>query len=63
MDYQVSYEHSLVSAPGEFIVYVPTQMITDVPATVPRVLLPEFIAALISDRSPTIGKIRNLKIL
>jgi hypothetical protein len=63
MDYQVSYEHSLASAPDDFIVSVPSQKITDVPATVPRALLPEFIATLIADRSPTIGRIRNLKIL
>ncbi|WP_133666029.1 hypothetical protein [Paraburkholderia sp. BL10I2N1] len=36
------------------------QLVTDVPATVPRALLPEFIAALIRQRSPRI-RIRNLR--
>lgn len=63
MDYRVSYEHSLASAPDDFIVQVPGQMITDVPASVPRALLPEFIADLIRQRSPQIGRIRNLRIL
>jgi hypothetical protein len=63
MDYRVSYEHSLASAPDSFIVQVPGQVITDVPATVPRALLPEFIADLIQQRSPRIGRIRNLRIL
>ena len=39
MDYRVSYEHSLASDPDAFIVHVPGQVITDVPATVPRALL------------------------
>jgi hypothetical protein len=63
MEIRVAYEHSLASAPEEFIVQVPSQLVTDIPANVPRALLPEFIASLIVERSPTIGKIRNLKIL
>ncbi|ASW04443.1 hypothetical protein [Paraburkholderia aromaticivorans] len=63
MDYRVSYEHSLASAPDDFIVQVPGQVISDVPASVPRALLPEFIADLIRQRSPKIGRIRNLRIL
>jgi len=63
MDYRVSYEHSLATAPGEFIVHVPSQVIMDVPATVPRALLPEFITNLILQRSPGIGRIRNLRLL
>ena len=63
MSYRVSYEHSLVSAPDEFIVHVPGQVIADVPATVPRALLPEFITDLIRQRSPQIGRIRHLRIL
>jgi hypothetical protein len=63
MDYQVSYEHSLESAPNDFIVQVPSQLVTDVPATIPRALLPEFLAELIRQRSPRIGRIRNLRIL
>jgi hypothetical protein len=59
----VSYEHSLAAAPDEFIVKVPSQVITDVPVTVPRALLPEFIADLIQQRSPRIGKIRHLRVL
>ncbi|MEM5426763.1 hypothetical protein [Paraburkholderia ferrariae] len=63
MEIRVAYEHSLASAPEEFIVQVPSQFVTDIPANVPRALLPEFISGLIVERSPTIGKIRNLRIL
>jgi hypothetical protein len=63
MEMRVSYEHSLASAPDQFIVNVPSQVVSDVPATVPRALLREFITKLIIERSPTIGKIRNLRIL
>ncbi len=63
MEIRVAYEHSLASAPEEFIVLVPSQLVTDIPANVPRALLPEFITGLIVERSPTIGKIRNLMIL
>jgi hypothetical protein len=62
MDYRVSYEHTLATAPDDFIVQVPSQVVGDVPATVPRALLPEFIANLILERSPTIGRIRSLRI-
>ena len=63
MEIRVAYEHSLATAPEEFIVQVPSQLVTDIPANVPRALLPEFIANLIVERSPAIGKIRNLRIL
>ncbi|MFT0170481.1 hypothetical protein ACLKMY_15900 [Paraburkholderia mimosarum] len=63
MEIRVSYEHSLASAPEEFIVLVPSQVIADVPANLPRALLPEYLVNLIVERSPSIGKIRNLKIL
>lgn len=63
MEIRVAYEHSLASAPEEFIVQVPSQLVTDIPANVPRALLPEFITNLIVERSPSIGKIRNLPIL
>lgn len=63
MEIRVSYEHSLVSAPEEFIVNVPSQLVTDVPSNIPRALLPEFIVRLLLERSPTIGQIRNLRIL
>ncbi|TDG02615.1 hypothetical protein E1N52_38915 [Paraburkholderia guartelaensis] len=63
MDIRVSYEHSLASAPDEFIANVASQVVTNIPANMPRVLLPEFIANLIVKRSPAIGKIRNLRIL
>jgi hypothetical protein len=63
MDYQGTYEHSLRSAPDVFIVHVPSQMVCNVPATVPRALLPEFIIKLILERSPSIGRIRNLRII
>jgi hypothetical protein len=63
MDYRVSYEHSLKSEPDEFIAQVPSQLVRDVPANVPRALLPEYITNLILERSPTIGRIRNLRVL
>ncbi|MGY6128020.1 hypothetical protein ACW9YV_21920 (plasmid) [Paraburkholderia strydomiana] len=63
MEYRVSYEHSLASAPNDFVVQVPSQLVTDVPVTVPRALLPEFLVDLIRQRSPQIGRIRNLLVL
>ncbi|ONC71217.1 hypothetical protein [Burkholderia pseudomallei] len=63
MDYRVSYEHSLKSEPDAFIVQVPSQLVQDVPGNIPRALLPEYINDLILQRSPTIGRIRNLRIL
>ena len=63
MDYHVSYEHSLKSAPDDFIVHVPSQLVDDVPANVLRALLPEYITELILERSPQIEKIRHLRIL
>jgi hypothetical protein len=63
MDYRVSYEHSLKNAPNEFIVQVPSQLVEDIPANVPRALLPEYITDLILTRSPQIGRIRYLRIL
>jgi hypothetical protein len=63
MEYRVSYEHSLASAPDDYIVNVPSQLVDDVPANIPRALLPEYITDLIRQRSPQIGKIRSLRIL
>ncbi|WP_035551528.1 hypothetical protein [Burkholderia sp. 9120] len=63
MENRVSYEHSLASGPDNFIAQVPSQVVTDVPANIPRALLPEFIADLIRQRSPGIGRIRDLRIL
>lgn len=63
MEYRVSYEHSLATAPADFIAQVPSQLVTDVPASIPRELLPEFITKLILQRSPGIGRIRNLRII
>jgi hypothetical protein len=63
MDYRVSYEHSLKREPDAFIVQVPTQLVEGVPPEVPRALLPEYITNLILERSPSIGKIRNLRVL
>jgi hypothetical protein len=63
MDYRVSYEHSLKNEPDDFIVSVPSQLVEGVPASVPRALLPEYIADIIATRSPEIGKIRHLRIL
>jgi hypothetical protein len=63
MDYRVSYEHSLQSAPDAFIAQVSSQFVEGIPANLPRALPPEYITQLILQRSPTIGKIRNLRIL
>ncbi|MFM0034524.1 hypothetical protein PQQ53_03325 [Paraburkholderia strydomiana] len=63
MEYRVSYEHSLASAPNDFIARIASQLVDDIPANIPRALLPEFIADLILKRSPQIGRIRDLKIL
>ncbi|WP_118178444.1 hypothetical protein [Paraburkholderia phosphatilytica] len=63
MEYRVSYEHSLATAPDEYIVHVPSQLVDDVPANIPRALLPEVIQDLILKRSPRIGRIRNLRII
>ena len=63
MEYRVSYEHSLASAPDDYIVHVPSQLVDDIPANIPRALLPEYIADLIRQRSPQIGKIRSLRVL
>jgi len=42
---------------------IASQVVEDVPANIPRALLPEYITELILSRSPQIGKIRNLRIL
>lgn len=63
MEYRVSYEHSFANSPDDFIAQVPSQVVDDVPANVPRALLAEFITDLIVKRSPRIGKIRNLRVL
>jgi hypothetical protein len=63
MEYRVSYEYSLANAPNDYISHVPSQLVDNVPASVPRALLPEFITDLILKRSPQIGKIRYLRIL
>jgi hypothetical protein len=63
MNFRVTYEHSLSTAPDDFIVQVPAQVVTDVPDGTPREQLPEVITALILERSPSIGKIRFLRVL
>jgi hypothetical protein len=63
MDYHVAYEHSLATAPDDYIVNVPSQLVSDVPPNIPRALLPEVIEKLILERSPRIGRIRNLKLI
>jgi hypothetical protein len=63
MDYRVSYEHSLKSDPDAFIVQVPSQLVDGIPGNIPRALLPEYITEHILSRSPTMGKIRNLRVL
>jgi len=63
MGYRVSYEHSLKSDPDAFIVQVPSQLVEGIPTNIPHAHLPEYITELILSRSPTIGKIRNLRVL
>jgi hypothetical protein len=63
MNYRVTYEHSLSTAPDDFIVHVPVQVVIDVPEGTLREELPEVITKLILERSPSMGKIRNLRVL
>ena len=49
--------------PDDFVVKVSSQVVENVPANIPRALLPEYITELILSRSPQIGKIWNLRIL
>lgn len=63
MDYRVGYQYSLKNEPDEFIAQVPSQLVEDVPANVPRTLLREYMTELILNRSPEIGRIRYLRIL
>jgi hypothetical protein len=63
MQYCVAYEHSLQNAPDDFIVSVPSQLVDEVPSSIPRALLPEYITDLILKRSTQIGRIRNFRIL
>ncbi|MDP9651952.1 hypothetical protein [Paraburkholderia caledonica] len=63
MQYRIAYEHSLRSAPDDFVVHVPSQLVDDVPANIPRALLPEYITDMILKRSSPIAKIRNLRVL
>ncbi|WP_413196588.1 hypothetical protein [Pararobbsia alpina] len=63
MNYRVTYEHSLSTAPDDFIVHVPVQVVSDVPEGIQREELPNVITKLILERSPRMGKIRNLRVL
>jgi hypothetical protein len=63
MQCRVSYEYSLNAAPENFVVHVPSQLINDIPANIPRALLPEYIADLLRKRSSEIGRIRNLRVI
>lgn len=63
MEYRVSYEYSLASAPHDFIAHVPSQILSDVPPNISRALIPEYVTDLILKRSPHIGKVRNLRVL
>jgi hypothetical protein len=61
--YRVSYEYSLAIAPNDDISHVPSQLVGNVPATILRALLGEFIADLLLKRSPQMGRIRLLRML
>jgi hypothetical protein len=63
VDVRVSYEYSYASDPRRFVAQVPDQLVTDVPVTIPRALLPEYIVGLILNRSPKIGRVRDLRLL
>ncbi|WP_319002034.1 hypothetical protein [Burkholderia contaminans] len=63
MQYRVAYEHSLKGNADDFIVSVPCQVVDDIPANIPRALLPEYLTELLLGRSPLIAKVRNLRIL
>lgn len=63
MDYHISYEHSSKGEPQAFVGHVPSQLVEGVPVNAPRALLPQYIAAIILQRSPSIERIRNLRIL
>ncbi|WP_020071544.1 hypothetical protein [Paraburkholderia caledonica] len=63
MQCRVAYEHSLRSAPDDFVVHVPSQLVDDIPANIPQALLPEYITDMILKRSSQIAKIRNLRVL
>jgi len=41
---------------------VPSQIVDDIPANIPRALLPEYIAGLLRQRSSEIARIRNLRV-
>ena len=56
MEVRISDGHSLARAPEEFIVHVPTQIVANVPANIPRALLAEYIARLIIERSPSLAR-------
>ncbi|MCA8266830.1 hypothetical protein FOC29_29525 [Burkholderia vietnamiensis] len=53
----------LTSEPRRKLVTIPSQLIDDIPANIPPVLLPEYVTNLILQRSPQIGKVRNLRLL
>jgi hypothetical protein len=63
MQCRVAYEYSLNDAPEDFVTRVPSQVVDDVPANIPRALLPEYIVELLRQRSPQIARIRHLRIL
>lgn len=63
MEYHVTYEYSLSDAPDDYIGAVPSQLVREVPSTIPPVLLPEFIRNQILQRSPQIANVRSLQIL
>ncbi|MEX3930369.1 hypothetical protein AB4Y32_00895 [Paraburkholderia phymatum] len=52
-----AYENRLKGASDQFIVNVPSQLVENVPANVPRALLPGYITDLILQRSPQIGRV------
>ncbi|WP_033379783.1 hypothetical protein [Paraburkholderia caledonica] len=47
--------------PDDGHLHVPSQLVDDVPANIPRALLPEYITGMILKRSSQIAKVRNLR--
>jgi hypothetical protein len=57
------YEHGLADGADGYIAKVPSQVVEDAPADIPRSELPEYITDLIRKRSTCNGRIRRLRII
>lgn len=59
MQYRIACGHSL----DDVVLHVPLHIVDDVPANIPRALLPEYITEGPQKRSPQIAMTRNLRML